>query len=156
MPVVDRIEANGAGRCHRLPAERRLCVDELLSRFVQDLADRIGGPMSFRLILQPLAAILLAVRGGLRDARAGSRPYLVVLFSGGAARRDQLKDGWKDIARVFVLALVIDAIYQAVVLHWFYPGEALVTAVVLAIVPYVLLRGPARRLAWRLVPPRRE
>lgn len=107
--------------------------------------------MSFRLILQPLAAVVLAVRAGFKDARTGRRPYLVVLFSGGVESRDQLKDGWKDVGRVFVLAIVIDAIYQAIVLRWFYPGEALVTATILAIVPYALSRGPVRRWAqWRV------
>jgi hypothetical protein len=124
-------------------------VDEILLRIWTDLVDRVGGPMSFRLILQPLAAVLLAVRSGFKDGRAGRRPYLVVLFSGGVESRDQLRHGWQDIGRVFVAAIVIDAIYQAIVLRWFYPGEALVTAVVLAILPYALLRGPAARVARR-------
>jgi len=94
-------------------------------------------------------AVVLAVRSGFRDARTGRRPYLVVLFSGGVESRDQLKHGWADIGRVFILAIVIDAIYQAIVLRWFYPGEALITAVVLAILPYTLLRGPAARVARR-------
>ena len=107
--------------------------------------------MSFRLILQPLAAVILAVRSGFKDARTGRRPYLVVLFSGGVESRDQLRDGWKDIARVFVFAIVLDAIYQAIVLRWFYPGEAVITATVLAILPYALLRGPAARVARRWI-----
>lgn len=122
-------------------------MEEFLLRVWNDLAGRVGGPMSFRLILQPLAAVILAIRAGIKDARTGRRPYLVVLFSGGVESRDQLKDGWKDVGRVFVLAIVIDAIYQAIVLRWFYPGEALITATILAIVPYVLLRGPVRRWA---------
>ncbi|MBK6316891.1 MAG: hypothetical protein IPF53_22040 [Blastocatellia bacterium] len=124
-------------------------MDEILQRFWTDLVERIGGPVSTRLVLQPLTAILLATRSGFRDARTGRRPYLVVLISGGSESRDQLRHGWEDIGRVFVMALVIDAIYQAFVLHWFYPGEALITAVVLAIVPYALMRGPAARLARR-------
>lgn len=125
-------------------------MEESLLRVWNDLVGRVGGPMSFRLILQPLAAALLAVRAGFKDARTGRRPYLVVLFSGGVESRDQLKDGWSDVARVFLLAIVIDAIYQAIVLRWFYPGEALITATILAIVPYVLLRGPVRRWAqWQ-------
>lgn len=122
-------------------------MEEFLLRVWNDLAGRVGGPMSFRLILQPLAAVILAIRAGIKDARTGRRPYLVVLFSGGVESRDQLKDGWKDVARIFVFAIVIDAIYQAIVLSWFYPGEALITATILAIVPYVLLRGPVRRWA---------
>jgi hypothetical protein len=41
----------------------------------------------------------------------------------------------------------MDAIYQFLVLRWFYPGEALVTAFVLAVLPYLLIRGPAARIA---------
>ncbi len=124
-------------------------MDEMFQRFWTDMVERVGGPMSFRLVLQPLTAVLLAIRSGIRDARAGRDPYLVVLFSGGVESRDQLRHGWEDIGRVFVLALVIDAIYQAIMLRWFYPLEALVTAVVLAILPYALLRGPAARIARR-------
>jgi len=41
----------------------------------------------------------------------------------------------------------MDAIYQFLVLRWFYPGEALITAFVLAVLPYLLIRGPAARIA---------
>ena len=58
-----------------------------------------------------------------------------------------LKDGWKSVGKVFVLALILDVVYQIIVTRFVYPGEALVTAVLLAIVPYVLLRGPVNRIA---------
>ena len=44
-------------------------------------------------------------------------------------------------------AIVIDVVYQFIVFRWFYPGEALVVAFVLAIVPYLLVRGPVNRIA---------
>ena len=43
----------------------------------------------------------------------------------------------------------MDAIYQFMVLGRFYLGEALVTAFVLAVLPYVLIRGPVARIARR-------
>ena len=43
----------------------------------------------------------------------------------------------------------MDAIYQFIVLRWFYLGEALVTAFVLAVLPYLLIRGPTARIARR-------
>jgi hypothetical protein len=43
--------------------------DDLLTRFWTDLVGRLTGPMTFRLILQPLMAILIAVRDGVKDAR---------------------------------------------------------------------------------------
>jgi hypothetical protein len=40
----------------------------ILARFYE-LGGRVGGPMTFRLVLQPTIATLVAVRAGLRDAR---------------------------------------------------------------------------------------
>jgi hypothetical protein len=51
------------------------------------------------------------------------------------------------VAKVFTVAVVLDVIYQIIVLRWVYPGEALVVAFALAILPYLLLRGPLGRLA---------
>jgi hypothetical protein len=48
--------------------------------------------------------------------------------------------------KVFILAVVIDVIYQWIVFRWIYPGEALIVAPLLAFIPYLLLRGPVRRL----------
>ena len=64
-----------------------------------------------------------------------------------AHRRDLLHDGWKDVAKVFTIAFVLDTVYQLIQLHWFYPLQALIIAFVLAFLPYLLLRGPFRRLA---------
>jgi hypothetical protein len=47
---------------------------------------------------------------------------------------------------VFVLAVVLDVVYQIVVSRFVYPGEALVVAVMLAIVPYLILRGAVTRI----------
>jgi hypothetical protein len=46
-------------------------------------------------------------------------------------------------------------VYQLIVLHFVYPGEALIVAFILAIIPYVLLRGPAMRVA-RIIEARRK
>ena len=53
----------------------------------------------------------------------------------------------ESVARVLALALIMDAIYQLIVLRWFYPGEALLVGILLAIVPYILIRGPVTRIA---------
>ena len=60
-----------------------------------------------------------------------------------------LKDGWKSVGKIFVLALILDVVYQIVVQRFVYPGEAIVVALVLAIVPYLLVRGLVTRLARR-------
>ena len=125
-------------------------MEEFIMRVLTGLSDRVGGPMTFRIILQPLMAGLLAVRAGLRDAREGRPPYFWTLLTDSTQRTALLRDGWRAVARVFVLAIVMDVIYQLIVRRWIYPGETLVVAIVLAVVPYLLLRGPINRLVRRL------
>ena len=103
--------------------------------------------MEFRLVLQPAVALFFGVRSGLKDFRDGNPPYFWTIITEPAARAAMLRDGWKSVGRVFVLAIVMDAIYQFIVQRWFYPGEAVVVAIILAIVPYVLVRGPVNRIA---------
>jgi hypothetical protein len=114
---------------------------------IDQLLGRASGPLYIRLILQPLMAILLAIRGGLRDARAGRPAFLWAVLTRVEARRNMLQSGWKDVSRLFVLALVLDTIYQIVALRSLYPLQALIVAAMLAFVPYVLVRGPVARLA---------
>ena len=124
-------------------------MEEMLSRFWGDLMARVGGPMTFRLILQPIMAAIFAVRSGLKDAREGRPVYFWALFTDSVHRRDMLRDGWKSVGKVFVIAIIIDLVYQFIVFRWFYPGEALIVAIVLAICPYLLIRGPVNRIARR-------
>jgi hypothetical protein len=70
-------------------------------------------------------------------------------------RRELLRESWRDVAMVFLAAVIIDLIYQVMELRWFYPEEALIVATCLALLPYLLLRGPVNRIA-RHWPHRRE
>ena len=119
----------------------------MLARFWEHLGGRIGGPLTFRLILQPVLAGVLAIRAGLEDARAGRPPYFWTILTESAHRRDLLREGWKAVANVFMLAVVIDVAYELIVFRWIYPGEVLLVAFLLACVPYLLIRGPVNRIA---------
>ena len=121
-------------------------MDDILTRFMEHFVGRVQGPMHFRMVLQPLMAIIFAVRDGRKDAREGRPAYGWALFTNPDHRRDMLRNGWKSVGKIFILALVLDAIYQYIELKWFYPGEALVVAIMLALLPYLLLRGPINRL----------
>ncbi|MCZ7558680.1 MAG: hypothetical protein M5U30_00325 [Burkholderiaceae bacterium] len=121
-------------------------MDDIWMRFVENLNDRIGGPMKFRGLLQPLMACFFAIRSGLKDACEGKPPYFWALFTQPAHRAEMLRDGWKSVGRVFLLALLLDVVYQLIVQRFVYPGEALWVAFVLAIVPYLVVRGLVNRL----------
>jgi len=122
-------------------------MDEIWARIFENMIDRVSGPMKFRLVLQPVMACIFAVRSGLADARAGKPPYFWALWNNPEHRVDMLRDGWKSIGKVFLLAIVLDVIYQVMVLKLVYPGEVLLVALLLAIVPYLIVRGLVNRLA---------
>jgi hypothetical protein len=122
-------------------------MDPIIVRISENLIARVSGPMKFRLVLQPGMAIFLAIKDGLKDAREGKPAYFWALFTDKSARRAMLEDGWKSVGKVFILAIVLDCIYQVIVLRRIYPGEALLVAMILAIVPYLLVRGPVNRVA---------
>ena len=122
-------------------------MDSLLARVGTQLLARVSGPMKFRLVLQPCMAAFFAIRAGLQDARAGRPPWFWELIKNPPERRDMLKEAWKRVGKVFILAVVLDVVYQLIVYHFVYPGEALIVAFILAIIPFVLLRGPAMRVA---------
>ena len=124
-------------------------MEDVWLRFAENMVNRVSGPMKFRLVLQPTMAALLAIRSGLRDARAGKPPYFWTIATDPTARADLLRDGWKSVGKVFVLALALDVVYQFVELRFVYPGEALIVALLLAIVPYLVLRGLVTRLVSR-------
>jgi hypothetical protein len=123
---------------------------EDFGRLWRDILARPNGPMTFRFILQPAMAAIAALRDGVKDARLGRRPYLWAIMRG--VRSDEGRGGrlWEGIvstARILILGVVIDTIYQWVEFKTFYPVQAAVIAVLLAFVPYLLLRGPFERIA---------
>ena len=121
-------------------------MEHVFIRIWEDLIGRLSGPMKFRLVLQPTMAAVFAILAGLKDAREGHPPYLWVIFSDPVHRRELLKEGWKAVAKVFAIALIMDLIYQIIVFRWFYPGEALIIAAILGFFPYILIRGPLNRI----------
>jgi hypothetical protein len=125
-------------------------IKEILTRFWDQLIAQPSGPLAFRLVLQPIMATILAIIDGVKDARAGRPLYTWAILTDPAHRASYLREGLRRVSRVIVFALVMDAIYQFMVLRWFYLGEALVTAFVLAVLPYLVVRGPIARLARRL------
>ncbi len=115
------------------------------------LIGRLQGPLTLRFLLQPLTAVILAIRVGIRDAREGRPPYFFwPVFTDPLQRPELIRLAWKDVGKVFVVAFMLDVVYELIVYRWVYPGQALIVAAVLAIIPYLLVRGPVTRILLRV------
>jgi hypothetical protein len=124
-------------------------MDKILERVWENLIGRTSGPMNFRLIMQPAVATFIAIRAGLNDAREGRPAFFWAALSDRAYRPELWQQGRKDVGKVFILAAALDSVYQLIVHRGVYVLELLIVATVLAIVPYVLIRGPVNRIARR-------
>lgn len=125
-------------------------MEEMLSRGWHELIARDSGPLHIRLILQPLVATILAIRSGLNDAREGRPVFFWTLALSPAQRRSLLRHLWKDVGKLFLVACVLDVVYQLLVLRWVYPVQTVIVATVLAILPYLVFQGLANRLGRRI------
>ena len=103
--------------------------------------------MAWRLVFQPVMASILAARDGFRDARHDRRPYGWLILTDRAGRKAHIRNGWRSIRHIFFLALAVDIVYQLIQLRWIYLGEALIMAEILALVPYICVRGVSNRIA---------
>jgi hypothetical protein len=123
----------------------------MLPPFWDELIARTEGPLQFRFFLQPAVAIFLAVRDGYRDAVRGRSPYLLDILTNPAGRSARLKEGLRAVTRVIFLGIAMDVTYQFLVIKALRPLELVVVVLLLAFVPYLLIRGPARRVIhWYL------
>ena len=109
-------------------------------RIWHDLVARPDAPMRFRFILQPLMAAIVAIRAGINDARTGRSPYFWTMLGNPRERAQRLNEGLNATARIILLGLAMDTVYQILVLDRFYPNEALIIALLLAFLPYVIVR----------------
>lgn len=124
---------------------------DVAANFWNELFSRSSGPFAARFFIQPATASLLAIRDGCRDAREGRTPYLWTIVHDGVHRWGRLKEGLHAVARVLLLGVILDGLYQYFVLKAFRPLEMVNIVLLLAFVPYLIVRGPAARIArrWR-------
>jgi hypothetical protein len=125
---------------------------ESFSAHLDMLVGRWDGPLAFRIMIQPAVAAFLGIRAGLRDARAVRPAYGWTVTTDPSQRRNLIREGWKDVWKLFTAAVIVDLICQVIELDWIYPGQALIIAALLALPSYFLIRGLANRTArlWLL------
>jgi hypothetical protein len=124
---------------------------EVLARIWQNMLDRPGGSFGFRFVLQPVMATVAALRDGISDARTGRAPLLRTILTDPEQRRGRLDEALIATARIILLGLAMDTAYQFIEFETFHPAETVIIAVLLAFVPYVVLRGLVTRIARRWV-----
>ncbi len=120
---------------------------EMLSRGIEQLRGRASDPLHLRLVLMPTVVTIIAIRAGIRDARDGQPAFLWGLITRPAQRKERLLSARSHISRILLVACVLDTIYQVAFLRAFYPIQVFIVAIGCAILPYVLIRGPANRIA---------
>ena len=125
-------------------------MEEMFTRAWNNLLARDSGPLHFRLFLQPLVATILAIRAGWADAWAGRPIYFSTLVREPAKARTMLSNLWKFVGKVFLVAVVLDVVYQLIVLQWIYPVETLIVAMMLALVPCLVARAIGNRVVTLL------
>jgi hypothetical protein len=113
---------------------------EVQQRFWGNIFDRVGGPMTFRFILQPTMAFIAALHDGVRDARGAHKSFFWTKVDDPEHQHGRLREGLFSVARVIALGIGMDVIYQLKQLDSFYPAEAAVMAILLAVIPYFIFR----------------
>jgi len=113
---------------------------EVHHRFWSDIADRIHGPMTSRFLLQPASAFIAALTDGIHDVRRGHKSFFWTVQHDPAQQGGRLREGLISTARVALIGISLDLIYQFWVSDHFYPAEAVMMALLLAVIPYFILR----------------
>lgn len=123
-------------------------MEDFLNAFLKAVDIRHDGPMSFRIIIQPIMSLIFAIIAGVKDAKAGKKPLIQALIFGKTrrTRRDMLNEIWKDVGKVFILAAVLEIIFEIIEFKTVHPLVVLRVSFFLAIVPYLIMRGPVERI----------
>ena len=112
----------------------------IIERIWRSLFERSSGPLSFRFILQPSMAAIAAILRILKNVRTGRAAKFRTLAHNPDMRVALLREGLNATARIILLGLAMDLIYQVIVFETFFPVEALIIAVLLGFVPYLVVR----------------
>lgn len=100
----------------------------------------------FRLILQPTLAVILGIRVGLADARAGHQPFLARLVRGAHERWRLVRESIVHAAAPLTLALVMDSVFQYLALGRIRILAAVVVGILLVWLPFSSTRGLSNRV----------
>ena len=121
-------------------------MNEVLERVVEGIVARVTGPMSMRFLLQPIAAILVGIRDGRLDARAGTPPYIFDLVFRPEGRRRALSSALQTLLIPMTVGTILDAIAQYLIFQRVHILPAMLVGAFVMGVPYSLARGISNRV----------
>jgi len=116
-------------------------------QFLEEIPQRFTGSGGSRFILQPIVAIILGIRGGLYDAKAGHPPYLFGLLFGAKHRRELLRSTVAAVRNLLAVGIIMDIVFQLVLYRSVHPGAALMIGPILVCFPYAVARALTARVA---------
>lgn len=124
-------------------------MEDLINTYLEAIGVRHSGPMSFRLILQPVMSLIYAVIAGVRDAKTGRHHFItqgLILGKTKRTRKELLQELWKDVGKVFILAAVMEIIFEIIEFKTVHPFVVIKVSFFLAILPYLIFRGTVARI----------
>jgi hypothetical protein len=104
-----------------------------------------GGKFQIRLVLQPLIAVILGLRLGVRDAKVGRPPFFQALGHGAGGRGALLREAVRDALMPLIVAVLVDSILQQIINHRIRPIAAVIVGGILVFLPFLIVRALANR-----------
>src|SRR4051794_8605857 len=116
--------------------------------FWEGIKDTASGRGQLRFIIQPTIALILGIRLGIGDAKAGEDPFVKRLILD-HRRKELLMQALKKIVVPFCLAIVLDSVLQYLALGYFRIGAAIFVGILLVGVPFSVSRAFTNRIYRR-------
>jgi hypothetical protein len=113
--------------------------------FFEHIPLRLAGPGRFRFFFQPLFATILGVRSGIADAKAGRPPYVYGILFDSRSRGELAASAFREVVNLLLMGILLDSLFQWVLIGVSYPGAALLVGPVLIVTPYAIARAVANR-----------
>ena len=124
-------------------------MEDILTRSWHNFLDRSGGFMSLRFVIQPCMSAIFGIVAGIKDAKEGKPAFFWSLLSEKTQRRTKLAELCADVQKVILMGSALDFLYQIIEFETIHLLELVFTVFVLAMLLYLIVRGPTNRmLSW--------
>ena len=120
---------------------------EVHERFWTDVFGRLHGPMTLRFYLQPTLAFVAALKDGIKDVRLGHKAFFWTALWDPTQPRGRLREGLTSTSQMALIGFAMDLAYQFKVFDRFYPTEAVMMVLLLAVIPYFVVRWIVEQVA---------